>query len=188
MSEFKSKHPPVRDQESMGLEARASKEDHQSLRVWLRLLSCSTEMEGEISRRLRAQFNMSLARFDYLAQLHRNPQGLSMRTLSRYLMVTGGNVTGLTDDLQREGFVVREVSPEDRRSYYVKLTPRGRKTFEKIASVHESWVIDLFAGLQPSERDQLNKLLGHLRTHLAQVLSPQKASLSTAPPKQLHKD
>lgn len=121
----------------MGLEARVSREDHQSIRVWLRLLSCSTEIEAEIRRRLRSQFHMSLARFDYLAQLHRHPQGLPMRVLSRYLMVTGGNVTGLTDDMEKEGLVAREVSAEDRRSFVVRLTPSGRKKFEQVASIHE---------------------------------------------------
>jgi DNA-binding MarR family transcriptional regulator len=156
--------------ESMGLEARASKEDHQSIRVWLRLLSCTTEIEAEIRRRLRSQFHMSLARFDYLAQLHRHPEGLSMRALSRYLMVTGGNVTGLTDDLEKEGLVSREVTPEDRRSYSVTLTPNGRKKFEEVASIHEAWVVELFAGLKVGERGELNELLGKLRLHLAQTL------------------
>jgi len=170
--------------ESMGLEARASKEDHQSIRLWLRLLSCSTEIEAEIRRRLRSHFQMSLARFDYLAQLHRHPQGLSMRVLSRYLMVTGGNVTGLTDDLEQEGLVWREISSEDRRSYFVRLTPSGRKKFEQVASIHEDWVIELFAGLKAGERHQLNDLLGRLRTHLAQTLRDSPiASINSAPKK-----
>lgn len=167
------------DRQSMGLEARVSKEDHQSLRVWLRLLSCSTEIETEIRRRLRKQFDMSLARFDYLAQLHRHPQGLSMRALSRYLMVTGGNVTGLTDDLEHEGLVTREVSAEDRRSYFVRLTPSGREKFERVASVHENWVVELFAGLTSGERDQLYNLLGRLRAHLAQTLHGTPATKAT---------
>jgi len=170
MPELKPAARLALDHESMGLEARVSQADHQSLRVWLRLLSCSTEIEAEIRRRLRKQFNMALARFDYLAQLHRHPDGLSMRVLSRYLMVTGGNVTGLTDDLEREGLVLREVSSEDRRSFLVKLTPKGRKTFEQVASVHEGWVVELFAGLKAGERDQLNELLGRLRLHLASTL------------------
>jgi DNA-binding MarR family transcriptional regulator len=157
--------------QNTGLEARASKEDHQSLRLWLRLLSCSTEIETEIRRRLRGNFDMSLARFDYMAQLHRYPDGLTMRMLSRHLMVTGGNVTGLTDELENEGFVVREASAEDRRSYLVKLTPVGRTRFEQIASVHEGWVVELFAGLKASERGELNELLGRLRVHLAKALN-----------------
>lgn len=167
--------------ESMGLEARASEEDHQSIRVWLRLLSCATEIEAEIRRRLRKQFHMSLARFDYLAQLHRHPEGLSMRALSRYLMVTGGNITGLTDDLEKEGFVSREVAPEDRRSYFVTLTSKGREKFEAVASIHEAWVVELLAGLKVGERGDLNELLGKLRVHLAQTLHDTPESMASAP-------
>lgn len=170
MPEYKPATQLPLDHESMGLEARITKGDHQSLRLWLRLLSCSTEIEAEIRRRLGSQFNMVLAHFDYLAQLHRHPDGLSMRVLSRYLMVTNGNVTGLTDNLENEGLVSRELSSEDRRSYIVKLTPQGRKTFEQVASVHEAWVIELFAGMKASERDQLNDLLGRLRRQLARTL------------------
>ena len=85
------------DDQAIGLEARSHHDDHLSLRLWLRLLACRSEIEKEIRARLRAHCGMTLARFDYLAQLHRHPGGLRMSALSRYLMVTGGNVTGLFD-------------------------------------------------------------------------------------------
>lgn len=186
MPDHRTSHKLPIDVENMGLEARAVKEDHQSLRLWLRLLSCSTEIEAEIRRRLRAKFDMSLARFDYMAQLHRYPQGLTMRMLSRHLMVTGGNVTGLTDELENEGLVAREASVDDRRSYVVKLTNVGRRRFEQIASVHEGWVVELFAGLKAGERSELNELLGRLRVHLSQALNgepaaPAKAAVTRRP-------
>lgn len=156
----------------IGLEGRVSADDHQSLRLWLRLLSCSTEIENEIRRRLRGEFGMTLARFDYLAQLHRHPEGLSMGALSRYLMVTGGNVTGLTTELERDGLVSRQPSPEDRRSSLLCLTPRGREAFERVASVHEQWIVDLFSGLGAAERKVLSDLLGRLRLQLASRLNP----------------
>jgi DNA-binding MarR family transcriptional regulator len=159
---------PLLGDDSIGLEARMSAGDHQSLRLWLRLLSCSTDIETEIRKRLRSQFGMSLARFDYLAQLHRHPAGLRMNALSRFLMVTGGNVTALTDDLSRDGLVTREIEPEDRRSWRVALTAKGRKAFEKVASVHEAWVVELFGGLTEAERLQLHELLGRLRVSRSQ--------------------
>jgi DNA-binding MarR family transcriptional regulator len=156
------------DDDQIGIEARVDDADHQALKVWLRLLACSTQIETEIRRRLRARFGMSLARFDYLAQLHRHPQGLRMSALSRYLMVTGGNVTALTDDLEAEGLVVRETDAEDRRSFRVALTAAGRRAFEQVAKVHEGWVIELLAGLDAGEKHELHELLGRLRLHLAQ--------------------
>ena len=155
------------DDQSIGLEARVVEADHQSLKLWLRLLACSTQIEIEIRRRLRERFGVSLPRFDYLAQLHRHPDGLRMNALSRYLMVSGGNVTGLTDELEKDGLVTRDDDPDDRRSYRVRLTPAGRKTFEGMAREHEAWVVELFAGLEPNHKQALYDSLGRLRVQLS---------------------
>ena len=93
---------------------------------------------------------------------------MKMRELSRYLMVTGGNVTGLTDDLAKEGIVVRESSPDDRRAWIVRLTAKGRRQFETMARVHEGWILELFAGLDVRTVQQLYSQLGQLRVHLVQ--------------------
>jgi len=150
----------------LGHEARVQTGDHAALKLWLRMLSCVTEIEAEIRRRLRESFGISLARFDYLAQLHRHPDGLKMRDLSRYLMVTGGNVTALTDDLERDGLVTRESSPTDRRSWIVHLTPQGRRGFEAMAREHERWVVELFSSLDARAVQQLHQHLGALRVVL----------------------
>lgn len=163
---------PLLDDQAIGLEARSSGDDHLSLRLWLRLLACSTDIETEIRKRLRAMFGITLARFDYLAQLHRHPDGLRMSALSRYLMVTGGNVTGLTDELEKDGLVQRDAEPGDRRSVRVALTPKGCKAFERMASEHEGWVIELFGDLADSDRQQLHTLLGRLRVQLSDRQNP----------------
>jgi DNA-binding MarR family transcriptional regulator len=149
--------------QELGLEAGVRSDDHAALKLWLRLLACTTQLEAEIRRRLRERFGVSLARFDYLAQLHRHPEGLKMRELSQHLMVTGGNVTGLTDELERDGLVTREASPGDRRAWIVRLTPEGRRGFEAMAHEHEAWVAELFAGLDERAMRQLYAHLGTLR-------------------------
>jgi DNA-binding MarR family transcriptional regulator len=151
----------------IGLEARTHADDHIDVKIWLRLLACSTQIEQSIRQRLRNRFGTSLPRFDYLAQLDRHPDGLRMNVLSRFLMVTGGNVTGLTDQLVAEGLVERFDDPEDRRSCRVRLTPRGREDFGRMAAEHERWLQELFEGLAPGAKDTLYDLLGHLRLHLA---------------------
>ena len=155
---------------AIGHEGRAASTNHAAVKTWLRLLSCTTQIETEIRRRLRTHFDMTLPRFDYLAQLHRfrdeQPGGLRMSALSRYLMVTGGNVTSLTDDLEKSGYVTRAVDPEDRRSFRIALTLRGRRAFERVAEEHERWVIELLSGLDIGEGAQLHALLGHLRLSL----------------------
>jgi DNA-binding MarR family transcriptional regulator len=158
-------HSRLREARELGHEARVRDNDHAALKLWLRLLATSTQIEDEVRRRLRTTFNVSLARFDYMAQLYRHG-GLRMRDLSRYLMVTGGNVTGLTDELEREGLVQRETSESDRRAFIVRLTPRGRETFEAMAKQHEQWIVELFAGMDAAAMQRLYKHLGELRVRL----------------------
>ena len=158
---------PQLDHESMGLEGRVVKDDHQSLKVWLRLLSCSTQVETTIRRRLRQEAGITLARFDFMAQLHRYPEGLTMSVLSRYLMVTGGNVTGLADELEKEKLVERIVEPHDRRSSRVTLTKKGHRLFDKLATTHEAWIAAMFGGMASGDMRQLHELLGKLRVQLA---------------------
>jgi DNA-binding MarR family transcriptional regulator len=144
-------------------ESRATHEDHEALRLWLRLLTCTRLIEGAVRSELRRDFDCTLPRFDLMAQLERNPAGLRMGELSQRLMVTGGNVTGITDQLVREGLVTREAPPDDRRAFVVRLTAAGRRHFLRMAEVHEAWVVKLVAGLPAPERRQLHALLGKLK-------------------------
>jgi DNA-binding MarR family transcriptional regulator len=146
--------------------------EHLPLRVWIRLLSCATQLENEVRRRLWAEFRISLARFDYLAQLDRHPAGLTMSELSACLMVTGANVTGLTHELEREGLVKREVAAHDRRSYRARLTAKGKGTFDNIAVSHEAWVSEILGGLGEAELATVLGSLDTLRARLATVLAP----------------
>lgn len=155
--------------EGLGLEARAVSSDHATLKLWLRLLASTTQIEAEIRRRLRAHFDISLARFDYLAQLYRYPDGLKMNQLSRHLMVTTGNVTGLTDDLERDGLVRRDNDPDDRRAWRVSLTDTGARSFEAMAIEHERWIIELFAGLDARSVAQMHASLGQLRVYMMRL-------------------
>jgi DNA-binding MarR family transcriptional regulator len=159
-------HAALSEAQELGHEARAGKGDHAVLKLWLRMLASTTQIEAEIRKRLRERFGISLARFDYMAQLYRYKDGLKMRALSRYLMVTGGNVTGLTDELERDGLVVREGSPDDRRAWILRLTSKGRRAFEAMADEHEQWVLELFKGLDVKTVQQLYTQLGALRVHL----------------------
>ncbi|TDP63126.1 MarR family winged helix-turn-helix transcriptional regulator [Roseateles toxinivorans] len=148
------------------LESRVIDDHHQALKLWLRLLACTTRVEGVIRNRLRTEFATTLPRFDLLAQLERHPEGLAMGELSQRLMVTGGNITGITDQLESEGLVVREPHPTDRRSFSVCLTPAGKRQFRRMAATHEQWVIELLAGWSSDEKAQVYELLATLKTHL----------------------
>ena len=156
-----------------GHESRADGTDPAALKLWL--LACTAQVEAEIRRRLRQSFNILLPRFDYLAQLFRQPDGMKMSDLSRCLMVTGGNITGLTDELVRDGLVQRQPSPADRRARIVRLTPAGRSRFALMALAHERWMLDLFAGLDAGAVAQVYQQLGRLRVHLMNLLNDTRA-------------
>lgn len=138
----------------------------EALRLLLRILSCTNVLETQLRTRLRQQFECTLPRFDLMAQLDRHPDGLKMGELSQRLMVTGGNVTGLTDKLVQEGLVERRDNPDDRRAYSVHLTAAGKELFSQMAKEHEGWVIELFSGLSKEKREQLSTLLGELKQSL----------------------
>ncbi len=141
--------------------------DHASLRLWLRLLACHNLIENRLRNQLRLGFDTTLPRFDLMAQLARYPEGLKMRDLSRLLMVSGGNVTGLVDRLVEEGLIERRDDPRDRRAYSVHLTAAGEASFAGMAEHHERWVVDLLDGLPADDRARLHDILGRLKTHLA---------------------
>jgi DNA-binding MarR family transcriptional regulator len=150
---------------AMDMEARAHSEHPEALRLWLRLLTCTQLIEKQVRGELRAQFGTTLPRFDLMAQLERSPDGLKMNELSRRMMVTGGNITGITDQLAAEGLVDRVDVEGDRRAYRVLLTPRGRKVFQEMAGRHADWVVEAFSGLSDKEIAVLHKLLGKVKDH-----------------------
>ena len=154
-------------------ETRTTAQDHHALRLWLRQLASTNLVEGHIRSRLRTQFDTTLPRFDLMAQLERSPNGLKMGELSKRMMVTGGNVTGITDQLVTEGHVVRDENPKDRRAFIVKLTPQGRELFAKMAIEHEKWVIEFFDGMKDLDRHQLHTLLASLKAHMT-TIPPEK--------------
>jgi DNA-binding MarR family transcriptional regulator len=149
----------------MDLEARAHSEHPEELRLWLRLMTCTQQVERQVRARLRTEFGTTLPRFDLMAQLERVPDGLKMRELSDRMMVTGGNVTGITDQLVAEGLVERVDVAGDRRAYRVRLTPRGRAQFRAMAQQHEQWIVEAFAGLGARDITTLHRLLGKVKQH-----------------------
>ncbi len=148
-------------------ETSLSGDDGLDLRVWLRLLTCSTLIERQVRQRLREQFDITLPRFDLLAQLDRAPDGLTMGVLSRRLMVSNGNVTGLIDRLVAEDLVERQPAPGDRRAQLVRLTQDGKRAFDRMTPAHAAWIRELFASLDRKAQITLFESLAELKTSLA---------------------
>ena len=149
------------DSETKVLEAPHDHKDE--LRLWLRLLTCANLIEGVIRKRLGEDFDTTLPRFDLLAQLERAPDGMTLGDLSRRMMVTNGNVTGLVERLVQGGLIKRFPLPSDRRVQIVRLTPKGQTYFNRMAGAHEDWIAELFGRLSSREIADLIRSLGKLK-------------------------
>ncbi len=151
---------------TMDAETRAASDDHGAIRLWLRMLATNRLVETRTRRLLQGRFTTTLPRFDLMAQLERAPRGLKMGELSKRMMVTGGNVTGITDMLEKESLVERAADPADRRAWLVRLTPAGRRAFTAMAQEHERWIVESFAELSGREMSTMAALLARLKTHV----------------------
>ena len=155
----------LNDSNATDVNGIAHSEHPQELRLWLRMLTCTQLIEKRIRTELRVQFDTTLPRFDLLSQLERSPEGLKMNELSRRMMVTSGNITGITDQLVTEGLVERISVDGDRRAFRVRLTAKGRALFAEMAHQHELWIVEAFATLKDTEIATLCKLLGNVKQH-----------------------
>ncbi|TPI45560.1 MarR family transcriptional regulator [Mesorhizobium sp. B3-1-7] len=135
------------------------------LRLWIRLLRAARTIEAELRERLKKEFDTTLPRFDVMAALYRVPEGMLMSDLSRFLLVSNGNVTGIVDRLVSEGLVMRARRNGDRRTSMVRLTEEGTKSFAAIAAAHESWVGELLGNVSEDEARRLAGMLKSFRSN-----------------------
>jgi DNA-binding MarR family transcriptional regulator len=137
--------------------------EHLRLRLWVRLLRAVRPIEAELRRRLDRAFGVTLPKFDVMAALARREAGMTMTEVSRFLMVSNGNVTGLVDRLVAEGLVMRIANEKDRRATFVRLTPKGLRLFATMAEAHERWVNEILASFSDQESETMINLLDALR-------------------------
>jgi DNA-binding MarR family transcriptional regulator len=170
--------PPLLDAETAGTEVGHAHQDE--LRLWLRLLTCTNMIEGQIRSRLRAEYDVTLPRFDLMAQLYRASDGMMMSEVSKRMMVSSGNVTLIVEHLVASGDVERQTSAHDRRAQLIRLTDAGRANFRRLAAAHETWIANMFDGLNRKDIDNLMKLLAKTKASLQADLS-QHGSASDPP-------
>ena len=163
---MKPREASLQQEPAPDLTARLTDGHHQALKLWLRMLACTMRVESSIRSRLRSGFGITLPRFDLMAQLERQPEGLRMGELSRRMMVTSGNVTGIVAELEREKLVARVHDAHDGRAFVVRLTPAGRRAFAGMAAVHEGWVTELFRDIPARDKAQMIALLDKMKRQL----------------------
>lgn len=138
-----------------------------ALRIWLRLLASSQLIEKQVRGRFRTEFDTTLPRFDVMAALARVPEGQTMGDISRWLLVSSGNITGIIYRLEEDGLVKRERRTDDRRAHLVRLSRKGREEFERMSLAHEMWIRDMLSGMTRKEMATLDKLLTKVKESLA---------------------
>lgn len=167
----------VLDRETKAAERPGDHKDE--LRLWLRMLTCTTLIETEIRNRLRDAFKTTLPRFDLMAQLDKSVAGMTVGEVSQRLMVSNGNVTAVVAGLLADGLVDKRPAAQDRRVQVLTLTPQGRRVFKAMAEQHEDWVADLFADLGTEDRAQLFRLLGQTKASLHRAIAARSTDATT---------
>jgi DNA-binding MarR family transcriptional regulator len=145
-------------------DARRDTDSKARLRLWVRLLRATRMIEAETRERLKAQFNLTMPRFDVMAALYRKPGGMLMSEISRFLLVSNGNVTGIVERLAADGLVVRAQRDGDRRTSFVRLTAKGRAAFAEMSAAHEAWIDQLLGGIAAREAELLSAKLKSFRS------------------------
>jgi DNA-binding MarR family transcriptional regulator len=138
-----------------------------ALRVWLGLLTSSQLIEKRLRERFRIEFNTTLPRFDVMAALARVPKGQTMGDVSRWLLVSSGNITGIVSRLESDGLIVRSLCANDRRAHLVKLSSKGQAEFDRLSLRHEQWIKELLCGINRQEMATLDELLKKVKESLA---------------------
>ena len=144
--------------------ARRDTDGKARLRLWIRLLRATRIVEAQTRELFKERFNVTVPRFDVLAALYRKPEGMLMSEISRFLLVSNGNVTGIVDRLVSDGFVVRSQRNGDRRTSFVRLTTAGRAAFAEMWAAHEGWIDRLFGAVSEREADQISAKLRSFRS------------------------
>lgn len=160
-----------------------------AVRAWVRVLA--VHKRGLAAIRDDLEREMTLPRFDLLANLVRS-DGQTLASLSRSMLVTAGNLTGLVDRAARDGLVERRSDPNDRRAWRVHVTPKGTRAFHEAERRHATKVARVFASLTPPEMETLIQLLDKVKatlrepepepTKLRRGMSPRKTGPRGARP------
>jgi MarR family 2-MHQ and catechol resistance regulon transcriptional repressor len=108
---------------------------------------------------------LTMSQFAVLEALyHLGP--LSLTEIARKILTTGGNLTMVAGNLERQGLVVRKISPEDARVSILSLTPRGENLISEIFPAHANAIADVVEALSPKEQKKLGELCRKLARQL----------------------
>ena len=155
---------------NIDLETRINDSSSEDLRLVLRLAAFNNLIQNELRNRLRLQFDMTAPRYELLAQLSTETQGLKMGELSDRLMVSNGNITAISLQLEKAGLISRATNRQDRRSTFIKMTAKGKKIFAKMEVAYNQWVEELLNQLSKQSKEQLHQHLDEAKQAVSATL------------------
>ena len=139
----------------------------ESVRTHLRIATCYNLLMREARQRVATRWNLTLPQFEVLAELARaDAGGFTFVELSRLLLVTSGNLTGIVDRLEEQRLVQRVPDGKDRRVIRVALTERGRRVTDQMLPAHAADIEEILSFMPRSALTELSELLGRLRDGL----------------------
>lgn len=160
---------------NIDLETRINDSSSEDLRLVLRLAAFNNLIQNELRNRLRLQFDMTAPRYDLLAQLSTEAQGLKMGELSDRLMVSNGNITAISLQLEKAGLISRTTNRQDRRSTFIKMTAKGKKIFTKMETAYNQWIEELLSELSKQSKERLYSSLDDGKQAVSTILTTAKA-------------
>jgi len=144
--------------------------DQKYLKLWVRMLGSSTRVVQILNKRMKEHTPLTLAKFDVLVAIDRAPGGvITMSELSRMLLVSNANTTGMVSRLMKDGLVEKWALPTDRRVYSVAMTSEGRKILKHAIAIHKGWVDELLGSIDEDKLDELIDLFSNFKKDLAEI-------------------
>lgn len=145
-------------------------QDDLKTRLMNRMTAISSQLTHELNYRMKQELELSLAKYEVLLAIDRSENGqVTMSNLSRKLLVSNANMTGMTSRLQIDGFVEKKALASDRRIFSVALTETGKRILQNAEIKHRIWVNELTAPLNAEEIGILNALFDKLDQETTQL-------------------
>jgi MarR family 2-MHQ and catechol resistance regulon transcriptional repressor len=132
----------------------------EALKLWVVLARCFNSFAQNEAQHLKA-FDLTPPQFGVLEALaHLGP--MKMCEIGSKLLMSGANVTGVVDRLEKKGLVRRVMDAEDRRLYLIHLTDAGSKLIAKIFPIHAGRIEAFTNALTSKDKRLLTDLLKKL--------------------------
>jgi len=131
-----------------------------ALDTWVKLARATATFSRRVKEDVRG-YGLTVTQLGIIEALtHLGPMTIS--TLCKKLLLTGGNMTLVLDNMEKKKLIRRVYDEKDRRSIYIHLTAKGERAFSEYFIKHANFVTKLFGVLTVEEQKQLGKLLKKL--------------------------